>query len=377
MHKRNVDLEAAKAAVLASDGLTQELISTRLGVSQATVSRLLRRAREEGVLVRTLSCDLTEEEILDLKELIYGQGLLQRLQNLQPRTREHLYSVKIFDTGHEARNDKQSYDNVLSMLGSHAAKHFAEQVLPKVDSMGIAWGATLRTLVTGLQNTTPPMPRREPRVQFVPVCGDPPEVHRHALRSSSTLVAQLDDCVNGASDNSFNFTGVAAVIPSGIKAREVAVIRRFFELIPGYQHVFGGEHPAIDAVDSILTSVGCGEAIGDPWGEAMADAVRLPHKKLTQMTFGNIGGVFLKRKGVNTSADAEALKEIDRRWTGIRETHFLRCARDAADGKRAGVVVLASGKKAEIVRECVRRGLVSQLLIDHELAAMLSRTIPK
>jgi DNA-binding transcriptional regulator LsrR (DeoR family) len=57
----------------------------------------------------------------------------------------------------------------------------------------------------------------------------------------------------------------------------------------------------------------------------------------------------------------------------VRLEHLAGCARAAADDpSRAGVVVLAMGRgKAEVTRACVRAGLITELILDHDLAGGL------
>jgi DNA-binding transcriptional regulator LsrR (DeoR family) len=70
------------------------------------------------------------------------------------------------------------------------------------------------------------------------------------------------------------------------------------------------------------------------------------------------------------------VKGINERWTGVRLEHIHRCATAAArDHGRAGVIVFAMGRaKAQITLACVRAGLITELVIDHDLArALLAR----
>jgi DNA-binding transcriptional regulator LsrR (DeoR family) len=69
------------------------------------------------------------------------------------------------------------------------------------------------------------------------------------------------------------------------------------------------------------------------------------------------------------------VRGINDRWAGVRLEHLARCARAATGGEgRAGVIVLAVGRsKAEVVLECVRGGLVNELIVDHDLAQALAQ----
>ena len=81
----NEELEAQKVAVLVSQGALQESIAEQLRVSQATVSRLVKRARQEGWLEKHPRCSLAPERIRELEILIFGRGetLKKHLDELQ------------------------------------------------------------------------------------------------------------------------------------------------------------------------------------------------------------------------------------------------------------------------------------------------------
>src|SRR5205085_2380645 len=91
-------------------------------------------------------------------------------------------------------------------------------------------------------------------------------------------------------------------------------------------------------------------------------------EQLQDRVVGDIGGVFLPR-----TARDRVVRGINERWTGVRLEHILRCARAAArDHTRAGVIVLAVGAaKAQVTLDSVRAGLITELIIDHDLAQAL------
>jgi DNA-binding transcriptional regulator LsrR (DeoR family) len=83
---------------------------------------------------------------------------------------------------------------------------------------------------------------------------------------------------------------------------------------------------------------------------------------------GDIGGIIIPRRGL-PKAEANRIKEMNDRWTGIQEHHLQRCAREASKNGRPGVVIVALGqKRCDMVRRCVELGLVNELIIDQELA---------
>jgi len=63
-------------------------------------------------------------------------------------------------------------------------------------------------------------------------------------------------------------------------------------------------------------------------------------------------------------------------WTGVKETHFRRCAVRARENSLPGVTVLAVGAvRAEIVLQCVKRGLVNYLVLDSDCAEKLASLV--
>ena len=89
------------------------------------------------------------------------------------------------------------------------------------------------------------------------------------------------------------------------------------------------------------------------------------------MTHGDIGGVFLPKEEIRKSDPLmwRKLEDINTYWMGAKKTHFEHCAKNAAKAQTPGVILVAVGsRKARIVTECVRKGLVNQLIIDHDLA---------
>jgi hypothetical protein len=68
-------------------------------------------------------------------------------------------------------------------------------------------------------------------------------------------------------------------------------------------------------------------------------------------------------------ADREYVEAVNKRWTGIKETHFHRCALRARENDLPGVTVLAVGAvRAEIVLQCLKLGTINHLILDTDCA---------
>ena len=68
-------------------------------------------------------------------------------------------------------------------------------------------------------------------------------------------------------------------------------------------------------------------------------------------------------------ADREYVEAGNKRWTGIKEPHFPRCALRARENNLPGVTVLAVGAvRAKIVLQCLKLGLINHLILDTDCA---------
>lgn len=71
-------------------------------------------------------------------------------------------------------------------------------------------------------------------------------------------------------------------------------------------------------------------------------------------------------------ADRKYVEAVNKRWTGIKETHLRRCALRAREKTLPGVAVLAVGAvRAEIVLQCLKLGLINHLILDTDCGQRL------
>lgn len=358
--KKLTQAEIEKVVVLfAVQGKTQVDIAERLGISQSSVSTALRKARDDDLLEERPRCLLDRRRVSELEQLVYSPDLFGFLAREQPAGRPHLLHVRIFD--------RDLGDDAFARF---AADHLSDEVFPAAERVGVAWGRTLQRTFENLEG--PPPRRRRPPIRVFPVCGSPPDANSRAHQASSRLVTLVDEHVNGIYTNKRNYNGVGAAIPISLQGPEEEGVRRYFDSIEGYRLVFGGgagQAPLIETVDTVLTGVGTNEVRDDPWVKGAAQSAGFEPEELERHTIGNIGGWFFPRPG--HPEDQRYVDTANQRWTGIQEPHFASCAARAAKRGSGGVVVVAAGPKEDIVLECIRRGLVSQLVIDQELARAL------
>lgn len=122
------ELLAQIASLYYEDDLTQVEIGHRIGISRATVSRLLHEAREAGVVQITVHYPWkTDSEI--------EHDLIARF---------HLRQARVLD------GRGQPYDEILRGLGVLAARYM-EGILAESTTLGISWGTAVYSTVRALR----------------------------------------------------------------------------------------------------------------------------------------------------------------------------------------------------------------------------------
>ncbi len=129
------DYQLATTAILYyKDGLTQNEIAKRLGVSRATVINYLRLARENGIV-----------DIRINGSSFSANNLAKELKNKLDL--EDVYIASVFDDGSSTEADAEEYS--LRQVARVAAMALCEIVFPN-DILGVAWGKTIHTLAEEL-----------------------------------------------------------------------------------------------------------------------------------------------------------------------------------------------------------------------------------
>lgn len=243
-------------------------------------------------------------------------------------------------------------------------------LLSQASHVGVAWGPTVAAAIAGLKRAceSPPVYPRGPLVCIATLGGLVGERKVRAQYSSSILASRLAETLNGDWEQLYTLQGLEAFIASYLgTSDEIEMTRKRIACFPNYQAIFGGpsEPGVIDQLNTILTSCGNAHHYDQFW---MTELPRLgmSPEKLNSLTHGNIGGVLLEREDLDPK-DKALFADIARRWTGITRRHYEQCAR-----RKPGVVLLAMGhNKADVVLKCVELGLVTELIIDEDLAKAL------
>jgi DNA-binding transcriptional regulator LsrR (DeoR family) len=295
------------------DKFKQADISNRLHISQATVSRLLKRAEEEGVVRVTLAVPRGTYPQLE--------GALRQRYGV-----DEAIIAECYEDREEA---------ILSAIGA-AAAHYLEATLREGDVIGISsWSVSLLRMVDAIH----PMKRvkAERVLQTLGGIGDP-SVQSHATQLTTRLAALI-----GAEPQLLPAQGVV----SSSAARLVMVgdlyVRAAMEQFRRLTVALVG----IGALQPSLMLANSGNAFTD---EELRDLAR-------RGAVGDIGLGFFDRKG------APVHGPLDERVIGITLEELKATPR---------VIGVAGGeRKVEAIRACLAGQLVNVLVTDKFTAQKL------
>jgi len=148
------------------DGLTQDAITTRLGLSRSKTSRLLAQARDTGIV--QISVVEPEDLFLDVESRLEERFGLQEALVVETQ-----------------RSDSQAQ---VSRAVGLAAAGYVTRAISSRSTIGMCWGDTLRHMVAGLT------PQRFPDAQVVQIIGGigQPDSEVHATELCRTMARTLD-----------------------------------------------------------------------------------------------------------------------------------------------------------------------------------------
>lgn len=113
-------------------GMSQEDISREISISRSMVSRMLDKARREGLVEFKVANPFAYQEFLG--EEIAGKYEIKK-------------AIVISSNGNER--------NLARLVGIGAVKYIEENVLPQVRSVGVGWGGTLYEMISALGKCGP------------------------------------------------------------------------------------------------------------------------------------------------------------------------------------------------------------------------------
>jgi DNA-binding transcriptional regulator LsrR (DeoR family) len=367
--------EIAAAYLLANENRSQATIAELLGVSAPVVSRLIARARKKDYLIkefRFVEERLKPEMMQAVRQRLSRSRFAGRLDELSRATCGRPGpTVRVFPSSSETHDS----DVTLRAFAVHAAPHIHDLLL-RSELCGVTWGRMLLNLVVALRHVrVPSAPRRR---EVIPLAGEPLG-KEPTTSSSSTLANELGRIMNEDNYQAKSLTMVPALVPKDFNSAERRAVYKLVERLPDYGEIFGRvgtrqkTNTLAHRVDCILTSLGR-EPLGFSDGSLLNDSEQ-------RLFVGDIGGVLIPRAKLG-KADRQLEKDIEARWTGLRQEHVEACAdraRAAANTSNSppGVVIVSVGeKRAPVVLEAIRGGLANHLVIDSELEYALSTLIP-
>ena len=144
-HDEEVRLLLKIAQMYYEKDMTQSEISKALGIYRTTISRMLKKIREEGIVKIHIDYSLAQSFEME-QQLIQKFGLKEAI----------VVSV----------DESQSIDIKLNALGQAAAR-FIDQIIEEKDIVGFSWGRTLAAVIESLQTG------KEVDAMFMPLVGGP------------------------------------------------------------------------------------------------------------------------------------------------------------------------------------------------------------
>jgi len=383
----DIDIDMLACAYLAGEEKKQIEIAEILGLSQATVSRLLKQARKKYLKeeVRFLREEVDDEMMEKILHRAARKRLGNELDELAKRyTGLRGPILRVFPSSGKG-GAVSEWGNRLLKFSPQAAP-FVKDLLVRANLCGVSWGTTVRGIVSALQKISLPPPRANTPIRVIPLCGEPLG-NLPTSFSSSNLAADIEIFLNGDNKETFSLGMVPAFIPDNFTRAQLEGIWQLIGLVEGYNRIFGKntskkstQVPLVEELDTVLTSVSSSDRPLALRGSALFRTIgNIDLKMLGELVIGDISGVCIPRPGLN-KADRAKVDQVNKRWTGIRREHLEACARRSALSDLLkgppGIIVIAFGKnKAECVFECIKLGLANVLLVDDDLEEELERLV--
>jgi DNA-binding transcriptional regulator LsrR (DeoR family) len=394
MRPKSDDLLVVAAAYLHGQQKTQEAIAASLGVSQPLVSRLIARARQDGIL-RTATTFV--EDRVDPKELERAKAKIRRgpLQEVLTKIGDGAVEPPVLHIfpSHSRTTSRLTWQFRIEEFCDDCAADLLE-VIESSSVIGVAWGRTIAKAIGAMDQKKRPSEGRAPaqaKKTVIPLLGEPLGRSAHEY-SSSVLAYRLAEALDPNTQLSeiLSLAPVPAMIPADMTKGEVRAIRKLIGKITAYRQIYGTDQeeskgkdqrePWIDRVDAILTSISPQER---PLGfddDLLIRAAEIDRGRFNNLILGDLCGVVIPRSNLDNVAKAE-VENIMARWTGVKMGHLQDCARRALNrtpDRAPGVIVLAIGaNKATVVYEALRKGLIQHLFTDEDLADRLEQICSK
>jgi len=292
--------------------LTQAKIAEKLGVSRPVISKMLQKARDEGIVEITI-----HDEGYDLTEL--EQKIIHHFQ---------LDDVVIAPTKNHAREKKEV------ALGRTTAQYVSKMIKKNVSTIGVSWGKSLYHMVKEY-----PIEKRE-NIKVIPLVGGvgPSAVELHANQIAYELAKKL----NGTCESLY----APAVVESAELKEELVRSPHIASVLEQGKRVD-------------LAVVG----IGNPFQHStIVEMGYLTEDELEDLQkaniIGDIGSKYIRKDG------QEADHIINQKSIGIELSDLKKIER--VIGVAAGV------HKVESILAVLRGGYINILITDEQTATVMS-----
>jgi DNA-binding transcriptional regulator LsrR (DeoR family) len=368
-------------AYLISQGFRPRQISQFLNwPKEPQITRLMNQAREDGYIASVPAFNFEKckpEDLAELENLDLSIRLCQQLRAVATIARSDghvpLRGIRILPSNGSGQGPVSIEERQKYFSACVAAELLARIARSRV--CGVTWGHTLAKAVDAVARLHPESLRKGKR-QFIAICGEP--FSMEALQASSSHIAEsLNSLQGGKGAEVSTLRGIPAFIPPGFNRDEIL---RFIHGHTAYGRIFGKtpgkqKGSVISELDTVLTSVGTFEDPPSKFVEELMAKSNCDLACLKKLAKGDIGGVLIRHSDL-PEAEAKEFARIAAMWIGVSEEDLKGVVTRSAHmrKKKPGVVVLAIGaNKTDIIYEVVRRGMVSELFVDQELAAGLAR----
>lgn len=412
---------AKEIAIRYCDQPDQAAVAAAMRLSAATVSRALRIARDERYLIEkpVLNLEAADEARIRRRAGLSAvdNGPTQRLWKwANDKGFDKVRHVRVIDCESGPDASVHSWHDRMRLFAGPAAVYLNGLFQTPI-TLGLNWGptyleigtelkrlrvsqgsptftddfvcfATLGTLISGPRKSSPEDKEAEHLYQIsaglVPLYSRILNAgvlkNHYPLLTTPPLIPELTPAMARSFEGLYKGDKTPPNFES-IRDAYLAVCKQSELVKHEYAAVFDEENGLVEKMDAILTVVGPTRKTTEPgpnvdqaefWEKTLIDGGL--SKEMSHLC-GHFGGVPIPWRG---DPESEAAKDsVLKRWLGIREEHYKKCAAGArSNPSRPGVIVCAVGAaRAQSVYWGLQNSLITELLVDRQLWTELEQNL--
>jgi DNA-binding transcriptional regulator LsrR (DeoR family) len=354
-------------------GMTLKEVCNQLGslsipVRQNVAVKDLHQAGFDKWIVTRFAREMFKEELLtEIAIMTHHRPWTNLEKSLSSLRGSVLKNLRVVYSGGKAKPRDQEWPAIIDRFADNSA-WLIQGFLEDSKRVAVCWGSTVANIVNALSALRIPVDPGRRAIPVIPTAGQPLGQHfRNAGIDSTTIARLLSIYFNGQSSNQVpSLDNVWPVIPR--KFIDSPEVRELVRDIDSHRKIFGDgpqdKSAMLSRADTILASCGSFHNWNTFVAEWMSgdDGV-----DVTKVAIGDFGGAIVPKPGVPESE----FEAVARLWTGITLEHFKLVA-----VRSPGVILCAVGRnKGRIALELVRRGLVTTLVVDNQLASEIEAQI--